>query len=54
MNIVTIIMNPQNRYPLFTATVNNNGQITIRSDVRNRLDLNPGDTVAVYELEKTG
>jgi AbrB family looped-hinge helix DNA binding protein len=36
--------------PLFTARVNSNGQITIRRDVRERKNLNPGDLVDVYDI----
>jgi AbrB family looped-hinge helix DNA binding protein len=36
--------------PLFTARVNSNGQITIRRDVRERKNLNPGDLVDVFDI----
>lgn len=41
-----------NRKPLFRAQVNAKGQITIRSDVRQRLGIKPGGYVDVFELEK--
>ena len=38
--------------PLFIARVNGNGQITIRSDVREEHGLEEGDRVAVYVMRK--
>lgn len=41
--------NPQ---PLFTSKVDSRGRLTIRSDVRQRKGIKPGDSVDVIEIEK--
>lgn len=38
--------------PLFTAKVDNQGRITIRSDVRDKKKINFGDKVDIFEMEK--
>ena len=41
-----------NQEPLFTAWVDSRGRLTIRSDVRQRKGIKPGDSVDVFEIEK--
>ena len=38
--------------PLFTSKVDARGRLTIRSDVRQRKGIEPGDSVDVMEIEK--
>ena len=38
--------------PLFTAKVDSRGRITIREDVRDRKNIDTGDKVNVFKLEK--